>query len=295
MSSNPQSYQWMRREISRLNPETDAPRIVQLYISSTVPRSAMVSNLIYTLGLVRLCASREQSVPVHRKGRGKVYRQGDQRADETNYHLLMWIDSDLSAPHIRESLAHVRHLHDVIGRAWPMRQEAFLHALSSFTLLLDNLLTRVLGAPPLGEKEKAAFLHQFQHIGNALGIENIPATWEGMEAYLDAYEHSDCVAYSEEGAAVAHALIEQFITRWLPRPLHPQGRWLITALLEEHIVEALRLPPPPALFKGTVRRLGRVLLFVKQRLLPNPREPFSLSAATAAHPKAALPKCPVPH
>ncbi|MDX1802806.1 MAG: oxygenase MpaB family protein [Alcanivorax sp.] len=288
-------YKWMRHEIARLDPFVDAPRIIHLHLNSTLPASAMLNNLIYTLGLVRLCASREQAIPVHRDGKGKVYRKGDQRADETNVHLLMWLDRDLSDPAIRESLAHVRHLHGVIARKWPMRKEAFLHALASFTLLLDRFRTRVLGAPPVNEQVRHALVHQFVQIGEMLGIDHIPPTWEGMEGYLEAYEDSVHLGYSEEGAAVANALINQFVSRWLPRGLRQTGRKVIIGLLEAPIADALRLPRPGRILTRAAHTAIRALLFARCYLLPDPRRGVHFSDITASHPRSALPKCPVPH
>lgn len=295
MDSPSRYRKWMRREIQSLDPEKDAPRIIQLYLSAILPRSAMLNNLIYTIGLVRLCASREQAVPVHRDGRGKVYSRGDQRADETNFHLFMWLDRDLSSPDARASLAHVKQVHDMIARRWPMRQEAFLHALASFTLFVENFQTRVLGLAPLGEKERAALLHQFRSIGAALGISNIPTSWGDMQASLDAYEQSDNVGYSVEGAAVTEALIEQFLARWLPARWHKPGRSLIIALLEPHIAAALRLRRPPLLVSLAIRSLAKAGLLAKLWLLPDPREPRYLSIITSSHPKSAMRRCPVNH
>lgn len=295
METAPKRRKWIQPEMETLSPDRDAPRIIQLYLSSVLPRSAMLNNLIYTIGLVRLCASREQAIPVHRGGRGKVYSRGDQRADETNFHLFMWLDRDLSSPQVQQSLSHVKHVHDLIARKWPMRQEAFLHALASFTLFVDNFQTRVLGTSPLGERERSALLHQFRGIGCALGIENVPPTWREMQAYLDAYEQSDNVGWSTEGAAVAEALIQQFVARWLPTPAHQLGRWMIVSLLEPHIITALRLKRPPAIVAALVRRLARFGLFLKRRALPDPKEPLRLSTITTSHPKSAAPRCPMGH
>lgn len=286
---------WMQREIQTLVPERDAPRIIQLYLSSILPRSAMLNNLIYTIGLVRLCASREQAVPVHRGGKGKVYSRGDQRADETNFHLFMWLDQDLSSTEVQASLAHVRRVHDAIGKKWPMREEAFVHALASFTLFIDNFQTRVLGTGPLGDLERAALLHQFRGIGAALGIANVPNTWGEMQAYLDAYEHSDNIGWSVEGVAVAEALIQQFVARWLPPSLHRPGRWLIVALLEPHVVTALRLKRPPAIVAALILGLAKFGWHMKRLALPDPQEPLRLSAITSSHPKSEVPRCPMGH
>lgn len=65
-------YKWIRKEIDRMNPEVDSSKIINLYLSSIFPRQAIAVNLLYTIGLIRLCASSEQAIPAHRHGQGKV-------------------------------------------------------------------------------------------------------------------------------------------------------------------------------------------------------------------------------
>lgn len=283
------SYKWMQREINKLNPMVDSSRIIQLYLSSVFPRHAMAVNLLYTIGLIRLCASREQAIPVHRNGQGKVYKKGDQRADDTNYHLLMWLENDIAQPQVQNSLMYVRRMHDAVGKSWPMRQEAFLHALASFTLLVDHFLTQILGMQSLGTQERLALLRQFQQIGMHLGISDIPDTWQAMQAYLEGYEQSDNIGYSVEGVQVAESLIHQFVSRWFPEILYQQGRWLVVCLLENHIVEALRLEHPPALFTTLTRLIIKSWLRIKQSILPDPRKIFSLSEIARHHQKSIRP------
>lgn len=281
-------YKWIRKEIDRMNPEVDSSKIINLYLSSIFPRQAMAVNLLYTIGLIRLCASREQAIPVHRHGQGKVYKRGDQRADETNYHLLMWLENDIDLPHVQKSLVHVRRIHDALGKSWEMRQEAFLHALASFTLLVDNFLVRTLGIKSLGEQERRALLKQFQQIGEYLGIVNIPNTWQAMQQYQDEYEKSDYVGYSVEGRNVAESLIDQFVNRWFPQFLHQQGRWLVIALLEDHIVNALRLERPPRMFTRFIRFSIKSYIQAKHKILPDPRVVFSLSEVALNHRKSKI-------
>ncbi|MEQ1312397.1 oxygenase MpaB family protein [Acinetobacter sp. XH1639] len=282
------SYKWIEAEINRLNPNVDSSKIIRLYLSSIFPRSAIAVNLLYTLGLIRLCSSREQSIPVHRNGQGKVYKRGDQRADETNYHLLMWLENDINEPHVQNSLAHVRRIHDAVGKSWIMRQEAFLHALASFTLLVDRFLVHILNLEALEEQKRAALLHQFQQVGLHLGIKNIPSTWQEMEAYLESYEQSDNMGYSLEGAQVAEALINQFVERWFPGFLYQQGRWLVVSLLEQHIVEALRLERPPEIFTQSIRFSVKTFIQFKRNFLPDPSKIFSLSEIAQYHKKSKL-------
>ena len=200
----------------------------------------------------------------------------------------MWLENDINHPHVQNSLAHVRRIHDALGKSWEMRQEAFLHALASFTLLVDNFLIRILDTEPLGEQERQALLKQFQQIGEHLGIVNIPQTWQAMQQYQDEYEKSDYMGYSVEGKNVAESLIDQFVNRWFSKFLYQQGRWLVIALLEDHIIDALRLGRPPIMFTRSIRLSIRAFIQAKHKILPDPHEIFSLSEIALNHRKSKI-------
>lgn len=278
----------MQKEIESLEPSSDASRIIKLYMNSAFPKDDRFLNLIYTLGLIRLCASQEQALPLHRNGTGKVYKHADRRADETNYHLFMWLDKATTDPDVRQSLAHVKKIHDALGKKWTMRNDAFIHALATFTLLVDRFYTQILDLKTLPNKHKEAMLKQWTEIGEGLGISNIPNTWENMENFLISYEFSNKVQYSIEGREVAESLIEQFNNRWLPKNLHRQGRWLIISLLEDHIVDALHFSQPPKFYKFISRKSLASGLRLKYYVLPDPKETFNFYEVVSNSPKSAL-------
>ncbi|WP_406276075.1 hypothetical protein OH799_04490 [Nocardia sp. NBC_00881] len=123
-----------------------------------------------------------------------------------------------------------------------------------------------------------------------LGVADIPHTWQDMEELLESYEHSTDFAYSQAGRRLANALIDQFATRWFPRPLRWFGRWLALTFSEEHVINTLGITRPPAAFSYAVRRLARPAVFAKRHLLPDPRNVFRLSDIITEHKNSALVK-----
>lgn len=287
MPSNRRGYKWIRSEVERLDPATDSERIVRLTSCQLLPKSLLAVHLFYTVGFVRFAGPPESAVSVDRNGTGMLYDQGFQRADETMFHLFSWIDDGISSPKTTKSLDYVRNWHSGVARNWPMPQHTFQHSAAVFTLIYDRLLRHV-GAPGLSDNERHAQLIHWRAVSRSLGVTDIPHTWQDMEAFLESYEHGADFAYSEAGQRLANALINQFATRWFPRPLHWFGRWLVLALSEEHVITTLRIPLPPPIFSSTVRRLTRVAVFAARHVLPDRRQVFRLSDIITEHKNCAL-------
>ncbi|RDI48901.1 oxygenase MpaB family protein [Nocardia mexicana] len=281
-------YKWIRAEIERLDPETDSERIVRLTHCQLLPKSLLAVHLFYTVGFVRFAGPPESADSVDRGGTGMLYEHGIRRADETMFHLFTWIDDGVSSPASAKSLDYVRNWHSGVARNWPMPLHTFQHSAAVFTLAIDRLLRHVVGAPGSTENERRAQLAHWRTVSERLGVADIPQTWEGMEDLLESYERGADFAYSQSGQRLANALIDQFATRWFPRPLRWFGRWLVLAFSEEHVIDTLGISRPPAPFSYAVRRLARVAVFAKRHVLPGPRAVFRLSDVIADHKNSAL-------
>ncbi|MEU2031311.1 oxygenase MpaB family protein [Nocardia amamiensis] len=288
MTAGRHGYKWIRAEIARLDPDVDAERIVRLTTTQLLPRSLMVVHLLYTIGFVRFAGPPEAAAPVDRDGAGMLYEHGIRRADETMFHLFSWIDDGVTSRASGESMTYVRNWHSSVARAWPMPTHTFLHSAVVFALFYDRLLRRVAGAPGLTETERRAQYSHWHRVSEGMGIAEVPRTWQEAETYLENYEHGPDFAYSPEGQRLANALIDQFATRWFPRPLQWLGRWLALALCEDHVVSTLRLAAPPEAFTTAVRGIARIGAFARRHLLPDPREVLRLGDIISNHKDSAL-------
>ena len=288
MANDKRGFHWIRTEIERLDPEVDSARIVRLTSCQLLPKSLLAVHLFYTVGFVRFAGPPVSAESVDRNGTGMLYGHGIRRADETMFHLFSWVDDGVSSPTSVESLGYVRNWHSGVARNWPMPMHTFQHSAAVFTLIYDRLLRQVVGAPGLSENERRAQLIHWRGVSEHLGVTDIPGTWRDMEQFLESYEYGAEFAYSPAGRRLAEALVDQFATRWYPRPLRWFGRWLVLAFSEEHVLDTLRIPRPPAAFSYVVRRLARFAVFAKRHLLPDPRAVFRLSDIIAEHKYSAL-------
>ncbi|MEV6363758.1 hypothetical protein [Nocardia asteroides] len=288
MTTDQRAFNWIRAEIERLDPAVDSERIVRLTSCQLIPKSLLVVHLFYTVGFVRFAGPPVSAESVDRAGTGMLYDHGIRRADETMFHLFRWVDDGASAAISAESLRHVRNWHSSVARDWPMPMHTFQHSAAVFTLAYDRLLRHIAGAPGLSDNERRAQLIHWRTVSEHLGVADLPDTWPGMERFLETYEHGAEFVHSPSGHRLANALIDQFATRWFPRPLHWFGRWLVLAFSEEHVIDTLRISQPPRVFRFAVRVLSRAAVFAKRHLLPDPREVFRLSDIITEHKSAAL-------
>ncbi|MCQ4119977.1 hypothetical protein [Rhodococcus tibetensis] len=288
MATSKRNVKWIRAEIERLDPETDSEQIVRLTSCQLLPKSLLVVHLFYTVGFIRFAGPPVSAESVDRNGTGMLYDHGIRRADETMFHLFSWVDDGVSNPTSMKSLDYVRNWHSGVARDWPMPMHTFQHSAAVFTLIYDRLLRHIAGSPGLNENERRAQLIHWRSVSERLGVTDIPHTWQEMEQLLETYEHGTEFAYSPPGQRLANALVDQFATRWFPKPLRWFGRWLALAFSEEHVIDTLGIPRPPTAFSYTVRRLARVAVFAKRHLLPDPREVLRLSDIITAHKDSAL-------
>jgi hypothetical protein len=73
----PSRRKWITEEISRLDPVADSALIMLLSTNRLLPRygAAMVLNLLYCLGFMRISGQLEGARAVDRQGAGKIHRQ----------------------------------------------------------------------------------------------------------------------------------------------------------------------------------------------------------------------------
>jgi hypothetical protein len=279
-------WSWIDRELRQADLAADAPRAMLLFANRLIPRvgGPMFLHLLYTLGFMRMVGPVEGALVVHRAGRGEVHRAGDKRADDTLLHMGTWVARGTSSAASARSLARVKSMHDHWGRHYAMSNATFLHALAFFTVQVGRLFA-LLGAPPLSDVEKAAQVAHWRGVGEGLGIEDVPRTWEDFERVLDDFEASDQFTPTPEGMRCARAFIEQFERRWFPRGLRWLGRLLVLSLHEDHVLSVLGLTAPPSPVRRTLRALLRLGLWVNVHLLADRRslvDPGAFFAAGAA-------------
>ena len=228
--------------------------------------AALVNNLIYAVGFVRVMGEHEGAMATDRHGTGQVHHKGDQRAIATITPMIDWILDGASHPNTVESVARVQRMHDAFAKTYSFSNETYLHGIAYFTLLFDEIF-QMAGADVFSEEEKEALVYHWRTIGGYMRIQNMPTTWRGMQGVVRRYEESpDWFGPTEAGIRGAEAIIQQFTDRWFPRALHPVGRTIVRALTPEHVLDAVCQPRPPAAAAWIVRRVFRGYLLVQTKV-----------------------------
>jgi hypothetical protein len=282
----------MRSELHRLNVERNAARICELAYTTRYPQMRFPYHLYYTLFFVRATAPPASSVAMDRDGRGLIYKAGNPRADNTTADIFAWMhegpDSQIGAA----SLARVKRIHDALAPEWGMPNHVLLYTLCCDALAPDRFMA-LIGGPRFDEHERRAQVHFWRRVGEHLGIEGIPETWEGMEAHARAYERSEHFVFSPYGRRAAMRFIQEFCERWLPRPLYPLGRALVLALTEDATLETHGFKPPPRPIVWLVRRTLALNVHITFRWLPDPPADFNAGEMFRhGHPASPLGACP---
>ncbi|MEM8592569.1 MAG: hypothetical protein AAGF13_08590, partial [Pseudomonadota bacterium] len=271
-------------------PEVDFARIVRLTTARLLrPPSLAAIHLAYVLGFVRFAGPPVSARSVDRDNTGYTYSHGWQRADETMVYLFDWIDNGIDSERSQAEARKVQQWHLSVAQNWPMPAHTYQHSAAAFVLLFDRLITQVIGAKGLTEKERQAQLIHWTKVSHAMGVRDIPSSWEGIVELLERYETPGVeFNYSKEGNRLATTLVDQWATRFFPRGFHWMGRWLCIALIEDHIVECLEMPRPPGPFIWLTRRFARILLWLGDRYAPDPPEIPQFGRYLRDHPRSAL-------
>lgn len=198
---------------------------------------------------------------------GEFTHHVQKRYDDTGILLEEIQEHGLAHPRGRSAVRRVNQMH---GRH-DISNDDMRYVLATFIVMPKRWLERF-GYRPLTPGEAQANVHYYLELGRHMGIKEMPTDIAEWEQLLDDYEREH-FAFSEGGRRVADATLELMTTFW-PNSLAPS--WLMkrfaVAIMEDHLVEAFRLPRPTRLerrvFTGTLRMRGRLL-----RLFPARREP----------------------
>jgi hypothetical protein len=268
---------WDRREIpeeiARLDPAADSTRIILLSTNRLLPRygAAMLFNLLYCLGFLRVSGQIEGARAVDRDGGGKIHRRGDRRAEDTVRHFTTWIRYGPTSEEGLALLQGVKRVHDHYAKNYSISNETMVHTIALFAVQFEHMF-RLVGAEGFSQAEKDAQVTHWRAIGAHLGTHDMPETWEGMEHFLEWYEASPkWFGSTPEGHRCSEALIGQFSDRWLPKGFRWTGRLLLLSLVEDHVLRAIDQKKPARPLVWLVRRLVHTGLLAEQRLFPKRR------------------------
>lgn len=285
-----------RRLTDALDPATDFEEIYRAAAMFEFPWDV---EQALSFALFRTFAVPEIGSLLHRTG--QFTRETQKRYDDTVLLLEPATRLGFDHPESRAAIRRINQMH----RAYQIPEDQMRYVLSTFVVVPKRWLDAY-GKRPLTPGELEASVHYHRAFAALMGIRDVPATYEGFEQLMDAYE-AEHFAYDEGARAVADATLE-LLTTFQPRPLRRFVRTFSIAVMDEPLRAALRYPAP----SDTVVRLSRGLLRARGRLLrffPARRVPFRIARSPhvrsypdgyrvedlGTFPRPGVAGCPIPH
>lgn len=248
------------REIRTLDPERDCRRIVFLDSFYEFPfdtTRALELAFFKTFAAPRIAALLDST--------GEFRLRGQKRYDDTDLLISAFSEDGWDGELGKRALRRMNQIH---GR-FEIANEDYLYVLSAMVLEPLRWNARF-GWRRWIEVEQLAQFSFWREVGRRMAIRDVPDSLAELERLNVEYERSR-FAPTEAGRRLAHAQRAVFLAwfPWLPKRL---GGRAISALLEEHVVEALALVRPTRAERraaeAALRSRARVL-----RLFPARRRP----------------------
>lgn len=231
-------WAWARREIAQLDPARDDERIVQL-MNEVRFGWPPIAAAFYTVAFARQVAVPSIAYVLHRGGRSPVFATPRKRNDDT---LVFFAEFFRHGHSTQRGQAAVDRMQEIHGH-FPITNADSLYTLC--TIITEGPRAGALiGSQPLSWVEQQANAHFWAAIGERMGLEGIPRSYDEAYAYALAYEREQW-GHTPQGAAVARAVIEDYVARWVPRRLRPRAFTAFTALLGPELRALHRYPDPP--------------------------------------------------
>jgi hypothetical protein len=248
------------REIRQLDPLRDAERIVYLDACFEFP-----FDLTRSLELAFFRTFAVPTIAELLASTGEFVERSRKRYDDTDLLISTFTEHGVETPVGR---AAIRRMNQIHGR-FPIANDDFLYVLSTMVLEPFRWNERF-GWRPALEIERLAMFHFWRAVGRMMSIRDIPETYQELERFNVEFERTR-FGYTDEGHRVAVAMIEMFVGKipGLPTRIGTRG---ICALLDEPLLDGLRLPRPTSAERQTVEAALK-LRARAVRLLPARREP----------------------
>ena len=259
---------WIDREVQRLDPDTDYPRIMSMVAQYQMDEFTL--NFLVTLlnsYVVKPAHMAETQVFTN-----KAVRRPNQRMQDALSFFWTWYANGPNAPETVESVQRLNKIHAGVARHLTQHFEDsddFNYVLSRLVVLQDRLLKK-LGLRGMNPRVKLAQFNfakdlsrHFKRPGDR-ELKPFPETLADLEAFVDQWEGKNH-AFSPIQADLVNSLIYAFAQRFFPR-FQTLGHWIATYSLEDPFLEHVGIKPLRGVPRMITHRILKVLFFYKTRL-----------------------------
>lgn len=251
----------IRREIERLDPQTDCQRIVFLTSYLEFPwdmTRALELALFRTFAVPSIAALLDKTGEFN----NDTLRRYDDTAIIVNEIMINGYDSE-------RGMTFIKRMNRMHGQ-YDISNDDFLYTLSTFVFEPIRWIDRF-GWRSLYPNEKLALFYFWRGVGERMRIRDIPDTFEAFEQFSRDYEHKT-FADTDAGRRVANATRDLLLSFYLPKPLWKTAEPLVYALMDEPLLNAMGYPLPSNQMRQRVEGLMRARAKLL-RLLPKNKYP----------------------
>ena len=247
-------------EIETLDPQRDCARIVFLSTCYDFPWDVVKALDIATFRVVGV-----PSISGLMERTGEFVERPQKRYDDTLLILAELLESGYDSERGRTAQRRMNRLH----HQFEINNDDYLYVFAS-NVMEPIKWNRRFGWRLYTEKEKLAFFHLWGTIARRMAIKDVPATLADVESYHADFERRR-LRFAPSNLAIAHATREMF-AGWYPRPMRPMIRSVVTALVEDEVLDAFGFERPSRLVRSLVntslRLRARVLRILPRRKTP---------------------------
>lgn len=254
----------IRRRIEALDPDRDYHRISFLSGSHDFPQDteiALALAFFRTFAVPSIAAVLDET--------RQFADHGQKRYDDTTLLLSEILEN---GPDSERGRAAMRRMNQIHARH-AIDDQDYLYVLTTFIFEPVRWNARY-GWRPLTGSEKRASFHLWRRVGELMGIQGLPGTWEDMEAFNLRFERERfrrTPASERLGQATLAILADR-----LPRipGIRPLALQAMLSLLDRPLRQAMGFPEPSRVAALLVHAALRARALVLRHLWPPRRAPF---------------------
>lgn len=261
-----------RDHIQTLNPKTDHQQICYLLAGYEFPwdiTRALEVALLRTFCVPSISKLLDQT--------GEFRHHAQKRYDDTGIvvsALLKWgYDSEQG----RRFLERMNGIH----AHFPITNADYLYVLSTFIYEPVRWCDRT-SWRPLTATERLALFYFWQAVGERMGIEGIPDSYEALEQYNQRYE-AENFHFAPSNQQVA-AATRRMLVGWFPRPLQPLVNLGVPSLLDPALLKALGWQPAPPVLRHAAAQALRLRSRVLRWWPPRHQADFFVDQSIRSYP-----------
>jgi hypothetical protein len=224
-------------EIVSLDPVKDHFRIVHLMTGYEFPWDIIRA---LEVALMKTFCSPKVSGLLHRTG--EFRRHGQKRYDDTALLVAEFMQNGYDGERGRQAIAHINKIHGF----YHIGNDEYLFVPSTFVFMPIQWVDAY-GWRKTTENERQALFYFFKAVGERMNIENIPASLNDLEKFIEMYEKNN-VALAETNQAVGNATVD-IVRGWMPFFARPFVLPVMKCLLDKNMLKALGYTAPSSLLK----------------------------------------------